>query len=831
MKNTFVFLLFCCFTLTGFSQGWRPNEKEIKIFLHSESEGQKLGELNLDLEPVSLDGTILRAYVTDTELQKINEHHFSYQIIIPDLNKHYLNFWKDHMVPNGYYTYEQIIEIADSLATNFPTICKKVIWGTSMGGRQLAALKISDNVNTDEPEPEIMFDGGIHGDEVGGAQNIILFARDLCTGYGNDQTITDLINSREIWLYLMVNPDGRVSMSRYNNNMVDCNRDAGYMWNGEGNSTGAFSQVETKALRNCIFDNQFVVYTNYHSGTVTLSFPWSYRSNQARDYVHINQIASAYAATSGYTNLQYGQGYNIMYAINGSTKDTQYGSLGNVGWSIEISTDKQPPSSQIMTFYNDNKPAMLEIIKECGWGVSGIVTDSLTGEPVRATIWVNNYFPVYTDPEVGDYHKFVVPGTYSLKVTANGYQTKTITGINVPNQNVAITDFQLVPYQKYNAEKVMSCRIPGNNFGDEGFTPGCLGEADSIPYSLGKNGWITIDMGDTIYDGPGYDFKVIQNGIPLKPFTVSGGNSKDGPFTTIGTGTGTTSFDLMSAQLGKVRYLYIKDNGSGSSYGQRVGFNLDAIEMITPPLIVKFSSSSDTLCAKTTINFEDHSLGNPSSWIWSFPGGIPSSSTSKNPENIQYDVPGSYNVTLTISNGVSSTSKIITNYINVFANPDVCLGNDTTICSKSSLTLNAGNPGASFLWSTGETTQIIRVDSTGVGNGTQNYWVAVTNTSNCTVSDTIAVTYDPCTGIEPNNTTPSVMAFPNPTQGKFSLHITGFNKGSWQLFSLSGQLLKSSTILNDDYTCELNGAEFPQGICILLVSNNLKTVEKKIIIL
>lgn len=160
----------------------------------------------------------------------------------------------------------------------------------------------------------------------------------------------------------MVNPDGRVYMTRYNDNGVDCNRDFCYMWNGEGFSTGACSQPESKALRNCILDNQFVVYTNYHSGTEVIAYPWSYRTDSPPDIVGLNHLAGVYSSSSGYSFLQYGQGYNIMYAINGSTKDFQYGGLGNIGWSIEISYDKQPPANQVSLYYNLNHPAMTEMI-------------------------------------------------------------------------------------------------------------------------------------------------------------------------------------------------------------------------------------------------------------------------------------------------------------------------------------------------------------------------------------------------------------------------------------------------------------------------------------
>ena len=71
---------------------------------------------------------------------------------------------------------------------------------------------------------------------------------------------------------------------------------------------------------------------------------------------------------------------------------------------MEISTSKQPPTSQIQYYYQNNIPAMIEMIKNAGYGISGTITDSITGMPVEASIFVNNFFPVYTDPAVGDYH-------------------------------------------------------------------------------------------------------------------------------------------------------------------------------------------------------------------------------------------------------------------------------------------------------------------------------------------------------------------------------------------------------------------------------------------
>ena len=260
------FILILFITLPLFAQnvgqrGWREGEKQIRISNITPEIAQKLYELKLNMDFYGPAYDHIIAYVVPDELAQIEALHISYVVEIEDLNEYNKNFWDRE---DQYHSYQGIIDLADSLATSFPTICKKIIFGYSIQNRQCAALKISDNVDIDEPEAEVMFDGGIHGDEIGGSENIIRFARDLCLKYGVEPGITDLINNREIWLYLMVNPDGRYNMSRYNAAGVDINRDWGYMWDQWGGSPAAFSQVETRALRECMYNNQFVVLTTYH---------------------------------------------------------------------------------------------------------------------------------------------------------------------------------------------------------------------------------------------------------------------------------------------------------------------------------------------------------------------------------------------------------------------------------------------------------------------------------------------------------------------------------------------------------------------------------------
>lgn len=771
------------------NKGWRQGEMEAVTRITTPEQSAILYQLKINADmPPSIPGTA-RLYLIPDELKALEKAGIIPEITIGDLNSYYAGWW-DRDVPPGYYTYQQILDIADSLANAFPDICQKTILGISAGDLQLVALKISDNVTNDEPEPEIMFEAGIHGDEVGGPENLIRFARDLCKGYGNNTQITDYINSREIWLWLMVNPDGRQSMSRYNDNYVDINRDAGYMWNGEGNSPGAWSQPETKTMRDFCTANQFVVFTDYHSGTEFISYPWSYRADEAPDEPYLNQLASIYASTSGYTNIPYAQGYSGMYPINGSTKDFNYGSLGSISWSIEISMNKQPPSSSIYSYYMKNKPAMLAMIGKAGLGIQGTITDSLSGMPVPALIWVDGLYPCANDPVVGDYHKYLTSGTYSIKITASGYQSKTFEGITVPLNGTFTLDASLRrEADTAFARKVLGCYILNNNPNDEGFTPGAVGPADNIRYSLGKNGWVILDMGDTIVNKAGNDITVIEDDGTDEGFTLYAGTTADGPWTEVGTGTGTTSFDLNNA-ITKVRYLKIKDAGQGSTTVPDAGFDVDAVMNLHPAARPLFSSDTNIVCAGGQIQFADLSRGTPQWWHWDFEGGTPASSTEQYPV-VNYNTPGSYKVTLAVSDGFTTSVATRTEYITVLPVPDVNLGADTLICyDYQHVTLDAGNPGSVYQWSTGETTQTILTQCSGI-DITDYYSVSVTSPNGCSASDTIGVT---CTICETTAETEKddIQVYPNPAKDILYLSTEKLTPEIIIINDISGRVLSKT---------------------------------------
>jgi hypothetical protein len=561
--------------------GWREKEMEIKVTIQNKEEGTILQDLHLNGEFHSTYGLM---DVLPSELEKIKSSGLKYEIVIGDLNEYYKDFWtkKDGSVrADKYHTYEEIIALVDSLASALPEICKKISFGTSVQGRQLCALKISDNVNTDENEAEILFDGGIHGDEIGGAENAIRFARYLCSSYTKNTEITTLINTREIWIYPMINPDGRVNVTRYNGNQIDLNRDCGYMWNAEGSSKSTFSQIETKAIRDCMYSNQFVIHLNGHSGSENVFYPWCHRPAHAPDYTPLNALAGIYSSSSKYSSLVYTQS-NADYATTGEVDDCSYGINGTMGMVLEISTNKQPSVTEMVSYYQKNVPAMMALLQNAGYGAEGTVTDSITGDPVAAVLYVDKFYPFYSDPKVGDYHRFLLPGTYSIKVIANGYQTKTISQVVVADKKSTVTDIKLKPLKNNNQYiyKVVSANIPGNNPADEGNTPAVIGSPDHVSYSIGKGGTIIMDFQSPVKDIQGKDIRVIEGDNSAEGYTCYAGQTMDGPWKQLGTGKGTSDFDLSTGSLPSAQFIKIVDDNDGTANVNDAGFELDAIQTL-----------------------------------------------------------------------------------------------------------------------------------------------------------------------------------------------------------------------------------------------------------
>jgi hypothetical protein len=325
----------------------------------------------------------------------------------------------------SYYTLAEYNTFMTSTAAQYPEICQLVQFGSSVQNRPLYFLRISDNINLQEPEPEFRLVSSIHGNEVVGYDILIRLIQLLTAGYGNDGRITNIVDNSELWICPMFNPDGYTASSRYNANGVDLNRNFPLPV-GSQHPDGMTWQAETMAFMNHANANSITFSVNYHGGALVVNYPWDYTYTLAPDNDLLIQAALSYSSHNNpmYNSSEFSQGITNgaeWYIALGTLQDWSYAFTGGIDFTIEVSNEYWPNSSQLDVFWTDNQESLLSLMEFVQYGVHGSVTDNL-GNPLPATISFNNSgADVFTDPQVGDYHKVLLSGTYTLTAQATDY--------------------------------------------------------------------------------------------------------------------------------------------------------------------------------------------------------------------------------------------------------------------------------------------------------------------------------------------------------------------------------------------------------------------------
>ncbi len=193
---------------------------------------------------------------------------------------------------------------------------------------------------------------------------------------------------------------------------------------------------------------------------------------------------------------------------------------------------------------------------------------------------------------------------------------------------------------------------------------------------------------------------------------------------------------------------------------------------------------------------------------------------------------GNFTVKITSPEGCSTLSAPTT--IIVHPLPAVFLGNDTNLAPVAHITLDAGPGFNSYQWSTGATSQTLYVDTAGHGLGLQTIWVAVQDNNYCTGRDTIKINFVHNPGIAEGCTDATVQVIPNPTGGRFELHITGFSPGTMnlQLYSHESRLVYESSIVLKHPTerITVDPGKLPEGVYLLKLDRGQGTVIRRVVV-
>jgi len=275
-----------------------------------------------------------------------------------------------------------------------------------------------------------------------------------------------------------------------------------------------------------------------------------------------------------------------------------------------------------------------------------------------------------------------------------------------------------------------------------------------------------------------------------------------------------------SMEFSTIFTLYVTNTVSGC-----VGSGQVIVSVIGGPLSVAAYAVSDTLCLGGSVSLLALPSGGSGTYTYNWTAS-PAGFTSTVADTMDYPlVTTTYYVS--ISDGTDNASDSIT--VVVHAPPAVNLGVDTTLCSDQIMTLDAG-PAAYYIWSTGETTQTITVDSTDAIGGAATIWVNATNEFGCMSTDTVVFTFYSCTGINENNDHVTLGVYPNPTTGLISISVNGLNANAdLNIYTLEGQVVYTEKVNgNSVIKCDLSN--LPKGVYVVRMNNEMTNLITKLVI-
>ena len=360
------------FVISGFAQ--QPTYSRIKVYA-GEAQLMELAKAGLDVtEGTHKVGKFFIGEYSDAEIEEINTLGLNYEILIEDVSGYYVdrNLGKSTNVDDyrgvsewpvpenfefgsmsGHATWSEAVGYLDSMVALFPNLITiKESLGQTLEGRDIWMVKISDNPNVNETEPEVLYTALHHANEPAGLMTLLYYMWYLLENYDSDLNIQTLVDNTEIYFVPIINPDGYVfNETNYPNGGgnwrknrrdnegticmgVDPNRNYGYMWGYDDTGSSpnpcsdnyrgefAFSEAETQAIRNFIEDHEIKNALNYHTYGNLLLYTWGYTEEPCFDDELYQSHSRLYTTDNHY---EFGSGNEANYATNGGSDDWMYG--------------------------------------------------------------------------------------------------------------------------------------------------------------------------------------------------------------------------------------------------------------------------------------------------------------------------------------------------------------------------------------------------------------------------------------------------------------------------------------------------------------------------
>lgn len=239
----------------------------------------------------------------------------------------------------------------------------------------------------------------------------------------------------------------------------------------------------------------------------------------------------------------------------------------------------------------------------------------------------------------------------------------------------------------------------------------------------------------------------------------------------------------------------IEHNGAGSSHIYKVKFTTSGIGFACgsqglllrrfPGLVADFYADHTDICAGDSVHFYDSSSETATSWEWIFEGGNPETSFEENPVVI-YDVPGYFDVQLTVGDGSQTAESLKEDYIMVVEYPAPVIDGATIVCDfQEEEYTTSFTEGNTYAWQVeggtitdGAGTHLISIIWGGEGYGSVS--VTETNAYNCETTESIQVLIDDCTGIQEYSGL-ALKISPNPAFDRINVAFESKHKESFNI--------------------------------------------------
>ncbi|MGC5232779.1 M14 family metallopeptidase [Streptomyces albogriseolus] len=313
-----------------------------------------------------------------------------------------------------YHNYAEMNAEIDQRIAAYPSIMSKRVIGKSYQGRDIVAVKVSDNVGADEAEPEVLFTHHQHAREHLTVEMALYLLRELGAGYGGDARITKMVQEREIWIVPDLNPDGGEydiatgSYRSWRKNRqpnsgssyvgTDLNRNWDYRWGCCGGSSGSTSSEtyrgsapesapEVKVVADFVRSRvvggvqQIKAGIDFHTYSELVLWPFGYTYSDtttgmtADDHAAFKAVGQKMAASNGYTAQQ----SSDLYITDGSIDDYLWGAHKIFGYTFEMYPRSAsgggfyPPDEVIERETSRNRDAVLQLLEnaDCMYRVIG----------------------------------------------------------------------------------------------------------------------------------------------------------------------------------------------------------------------------------------------------------------------------------------------------------------------------------------------------------------------------------------------------------------------------------------------------------------------------